>query len=249
MKEKQITLYKYVPLKYVTSILDNSRLYLNDGKTFNDPFELSVVDRKLGKLRYIEGLHILSLTNSPHKKLMWSHYAESHRGVCLTVEVPSRLVYPMCYSSQRVYENSDINKIIEKSTIKRKKNAQKNFALLPNKKKYAYVKDKKWIYELEYRIVFDENDESSLIFEDDKWYMPVKVKNIYLGVNFQQNELKCKTEILDACVRNGIKITQMALAESNYSIIPKKATKNYGYFEELSENNELLDKSKIGYTA
>lgn len=223
MTEKKTTLYKYVPLEYAETILDNSRLYLNDGKSFNDPFELSITDRKTGKIKYVEGLHVLSLTNSYRKKLMWSHYAASHRGICLTVVVPNRLVYPICYSTQRVYEDSDIDQIIEKSRKKQKqkKSVEKSFSQLSDKKKYAYIKDKKWIYEKEYRIVFDENDEAGLIFENGNWYMPVKIKNVYLGVHFYKNDSNCKDKILKACERNRIKTTQMIFHSNHYEIKPE----------------------------
>ena len=50
-------------------------------------------------------------------------------------------------------------------------------------KKIAYIKDKKWLYEKEYRIVFDKDDELGLIYEDGKWFMSVKITNVYLGAN------------------------------------------------------------------
>lgn len=64
MSTQWTTLYKYVSLDRVPDILDNHRLYLSDGKNFNDPFEITVTDKKNHKIRHIEGLHILSLTNS-----------------------------------------------------------------------------------------------------------------------------------------------------------------------------------------
>lgn len=63
MPNKWTTLYKYVSLNRVADILDNNRLYLNDGSNFNDPFEITTVDRRTHKIRHIEGLHVLSLTN------------------------------------------------------------------------------------------------------------------------------------------------------------------------------------------
>ena len=88
MAMKWTTLYKYVPLKHIIDILDNHRLYLSDGSGFNDPFEITVIDKISGKAQHIKGLHMLSLTNSYQNKLMWSHYADSHQGICLTVRVP-----------------------------------------------------------------------------------------------------------------------------------------------------------------
>lgn len=215
---KWATLYKYVKLNYVVDILDNHRLYLSDGKDFNDPFEITITNREKGNISNVEGLHILSLTNSYRKKLMWSHYADSHKGVCLTVRVPQDLVYPVCYSTKRIYEDSNINNIISLSQKSIKKNVNNNFSLLNKYKKIAHIKDKKWSYEKEYRVVFDKDDEDGLIFEDGKWYMSVKTKNIYLGVNFDKNDEKVKKNIIEACKRNNITIKKMTLSKKDYSI-------------------------------
>lgn len=222
MSTQWTTLYKYVSLNRVVDILDNHRLYLSDGKNFNDPFEITVTDKKNCKVRHIEGLHILSLTNSFRNKLIWSHYTDSHKGVCLTVQVPNHLVYPICYSTERIYEDSDINNIISSSTKIAKKSVDKDLSPLSKNKKMAYIKDKKWLYEKEYRIVFDKEDESGLIHQDGKWFMSVKITNIYLGVNFHKNKTEIKKEIMEACNRNKIKIAQMIVSNSDYSVKVKR---------------------------
>lgn len=222
MATQWATLYKYVSLDRVPEILDNHRLYLSDGKNFNDPFEITVTDKKNHKIRYIEGLHILSLTNSFRNKLIWSHYTDSHKGVCLTVKVPNNLVYPICYSTKRIYEDSDIDNIISSSTRIAKKSLDKDFSALSKSKKIAYIKDKKWLYEKEYRIVFDKDDEFGLIHEDGKWFMSVKISNVYLGANFDKNNVKTQEKIMKACKRNKIKVTKMVLSDSDYSVKVKR---------------------------
>lgn len=222
MPNKWTTLYKYVSLNRVADILDNNRLYLNDGSNFNDPFEITAVDRKTHRIRHIEGLHILSLTNSYRNKLIWSHYTNSHRGVCLTVKVPNHLVYPICYSTKRVYEDSNIDDIISSSARVSKKTVDKDFSPLSRDKKIAYIKDKKWLYEKEYRVVFDKNEEAGLVFESGNWYMSVKVTNIYLGVNFDKNSTDVKSEIIAACRRNNVSIKRMVLSDNDYSVKPQK---------------------------
>lgn len=222
MSTQCTTLYKYVSLSRVVDILDNHRLFLSAGTNFNDPFEITVTDKKKHTVRHIEGLHILSLTNSYRNKLIWSHYTDSHKGVCLTVKVPNRLVYPICYSTKRIYEDSDIDNIISSSTKIAKKCVDKDFSALRKNKKIAYIKDKKWLYEKEYRIVFDKDDELGLIYEDGNWFMSVKITNVYLGANFYKNEAGIQSEIMDACKRNKVKVTQMVLSDSDYSVKVKR---------------------------
>ena len=83
-------------------------------------------------------------------------------------------------------------------------------------------KGKKWRYENEYRIVFDKNDEFGLIYEDGKWFMSVKISNVYFGANFDKNDARIQEEIAEACKRNKIKVTQMVLSDSDYSIKVKR---------------------------
>ena len=218
MSTQWTTLYKYVSLKRVADILNHQRLYLSDGTNFNDPFEITVTDKEKRQTRRVEGLHILSLTNSFRNKLIWSHYTDSHKGACLTVKVPNHLVYPICYSAKRIYEDSDLDSIISSSTRVAKKSLNKDFSALGQNKKIAYIKDKKWLYEREYRIVFDKTDEAGLIHEDGKWFMSVKISNIYLGANFDKNQAEIREEIMEACMRNKIKVTQMVLSDSDYSV-------------------------------
>lgn len=222
MSTQWTTLYKYVSLERVPDILDNHRLYLSDGKNFNDPFEITVTDKKNHRIRHIEGLHILSLTNSFRNKLIWSHYTDSHKGVCITVKVPNNVVYPICYSTKRIYEDSDIDNIISSGTKITKKSVEKDFSLLSKDKKIAYIKDKKWMYEKEYRVVFDKSDEEGLIYHDGKWFMSVKITNIYLGANFDRNKIETQRKIIEACKRNKVKITQMVLSDTDYSVKKKR---------------------------
>lgn len=222
MAERMSTLYKYVPIKYVADTINNHRLFLGDGINFNDPFELTITDRKTNIIQQIQGLHILCLTNSYRNKLIWSHYADSHKGVCLTIQVPNRLVYPICYTSRRVFSDSDLDNIIAKSKQSGKTSIEKSYSNLTTAKKIAYIKDRKWNYEKEYRIVFDSSDECGLIFDDNKWFMSVKITNIYLGVNFDKNDKDIQNKIREACKLNGVKISQMELSDKNYSINVKQ---------------------------
>ncbi len=156
---------------------------------------------------------------------MWSHYGDSHKGVCLTVEVPSSLIYPVCYTSKRLQKNSDINKLLKNGKFKNKKSIPANYDSLSNLKKQAYIKDSKWSDEREYRIVFNDN-EDGLIRENGKTFMSVKIKNIYLGANFNKNDNGIQKAIVEACKKKNISIKQMVLSDTDYSL--KIQEYNYG---------------------
>lgn len=222
MASKIVTLHKYISLDHVVEVMAKQRLYMDDGSNFNDPFELTVIGKEEHTIRKVEGLHVLSLTNSFRKKLMWSHYADSHKGVCLTVQVPQELVFSICYSSERVFENSDIDKIVKKSLKGRNANVNTDYNSLSRDKKIAFIKDKKWKYEREYRIVCDRDDEHFLCHESGKWFLPVKITNIYLGVNFKRgSNRETRKKIIEICNEKKITIKQMDLSEKNFGLVVK----------------------------
>lgn len=220
MAEQLTTLYKYVSLEYLPNTLNDQRIYLNNGKEFNDPFDVTITDKKDGIARKLDGLHILSLTNSPRKKLMWSHYANCHKGACLAISVPKRLVYPIVYTSKRVFTDTNVDDLIGKNFKWRKKGLEKDYSLLSYAKKIAYIKDKKWADENEYRIVLDADDEKEWKFEpkEKKWFLPVKIERVYLGAAFALNDDKTKEKVLEACIQNKVKIKQMVLSKTNYAL-------------------------------
>lgn len=217
MKEKDVTLYKYMSIKYAVDVLTKQHLYVSDGKNFNDPFEEVVIDKKTQKEEIVKNLYILCLTNSYRKKLMWSHYADSHKGICITVKVPKTQIYPVCYSSKRVFKDSNLDQIIKASKYGGKSNIQPDFSILTNDQKIVLIKDHKWNYEKEYRISF--TDTSSLEKgEGEKYYFPVKIKNVYLGVNFEANCSEEQKKILTICEDKKIKITHLKKSTTTYSL-------------------------------
>ncbi len=98
---------------------------------------------------------------------------------------------------------------------KQKKNVCADYSLLSKDKKIALIKDKKWIYEKEYRMVFNKDDESNLICLKEKWYIHVKIKNIYFGINFDKNT---KENIVQLCKQKGIKFADIVLSNMDYSL-------------------------------
>lgn len=222
MSEEYVKLYKYTTTNRLDDILTNNRIYLSNGSNFNDPFEMKVFDRTTSTYRIINNLHILCLTNSYQNKLMWAHYADSSRGVCLTIKVPKRLVYPVCYTSARVFSDSNINYIVEHGKNRQlKTNLNKSLVDLSNDVKIAHIKDHRWLYENEYRIVFD--NDNGLINDEGNWFMPVKITQVYLGVNFSKNSVEEIERVKDLCSHNNIPIKEMRISDSKYVVKPISA--------------------------
>ena len=95
-------LYKYKSLENLWHILDivvNTRLYCSSWKELNDPLEgryeiylgkkskklQSIMEVKIEKAR--DNLKIASLSKDVTNFLMWSHYANGHKGVAIEVDI------------------------------------------------------------------------------------------------------------------------------------------------------------------
>ena len=103
--------YKYIPLRDLrrfVEILINERLYAARFTELNDPMEgMFMVDfehRDLIDLLKREkyNVRICSLTTEKNNALMWSHYADGHRGCCIELSLKSNKLAPspIIYSDQ-----------------------------------------------------------------------------------------------------------------------------------------------------
>lgn len=136
--------------------------------------EFSILIDDLGKKikeSFLKNYKILCLTNSYDKKLMWSHYADKHNGICVEYDfdiVSEDLVatlFPVSYSNNRP--------IINYRQIFDKKDELKNEIL-----KSMLIKSKDWSYENEWRVLLPNS------FLDDNYnYTSPKIKRIYFGAN------------------------------------------------------------------
>lgn len=210
-------LYKYLSLKdeglcRLEDMIENSHIYMSDGNAFNDPFDVAISEKN-GKPKKKKGYRILCLTSSYRNRLMWAHYADSHKGVCLTIEVPDDIVYPVFYTKYRVYTNTNLDRLVQRKNLKRrvKKNVVKEYEM-DTAKKLGYVKDSTWAYENEYRVVFYKK-ESNLLEPEN--FLKVKITNVYLGA-FISNENKKR--IKELCKDKKIPIKMVTFLDNSYSI-------------------------------
>ena len=114
-------LYKYLPLSrnekdknYSLINIEKNCLFFAKYNNLNDPFEL--LDEKGNKC---ENFRVVSLTNSYRKKLMRSHYANGHRGICIAIEVPENFISPVIYGTRKNLKN--LEDLIKTGKIKTKK--------------------------------------------------------------------------------------------------------------------------------
>ena len=111
MKKVKKRLYHFLNANYGLQCIRDRRLRISRLSELNDPFEflapatddatrrqaLIRTKRQLGERR-----GVLCFCEEWHNPLMWSHYADKHRGICLGFDVAEDFLNPVTYVEQRL---------------------------------------------------------------------------------------------------------------------------------------------------
>jgi hypothetical protein len=103
--------YHFLDAHYGLDDVERRRLKISRIEDLNDPFELLALDLSDATVRssfaqtrkvLSETKGVLCFSTSWHSPLMWSHYADKHRGVCLGFDVPDEMFHPVRYDAERL---------------------------------------------------------------------------------------------------------------------------------------------------
>ncbi len=75
-------LYKYTRLENINSTLNNG-IFASSPDALNDPYEC-----RFSELNKMQRYRVVCLSRSRNQKLMWSHYADGHRGCAIKIVTP-----------------------------------------------------------------------------------------------------------------------------------------------------------------
>ena len=139
-------LYHFLPANWALDDIKNRRLKISKIDDLNDPFELWCVSQQNQlrkplrefKKEMVERYGMVCFSKHWRNPLLWSHYADKHRGVCLGFEV----------DGQRI---KAVNYVLERPTLKFPPTEEESNELL-------YTKFRDWQYEEEWRGWFTLND-------------------------------------------------------------------------------------------
>ena len=103
-------LYKFLNAKYGLKALQDKRLKISELKTLNDPFEQRPFDLSNPKIRegFLKSKAQLGEKNGLfcfcrhwHNPVLWAHYSENHKGLCLGFDASDTLeTTPVTYIAQ-----------------------------------------------------------------------------------------------------------------------------------------------------
>lgn len=201
---RKMVLYKYKSVEYIEDIIHNRRLFCSKFDNLNDPMEWAFTSnenrdeiKKLINETDKESWRICCLSKSEQYGLMWSMYGDSHRGVCIEVEVDLDDVAGEKVSHINEYKSAqwiwgDIKYCLSPDNLQKIERVDVARVL--------WTKSKQWEHEQEVRFV------RCLDKKDATVYLPVKVKTIFLGKKMDTNEV---SRIIELCKKAGIQYVCM----------------------------------------
>lgn len=167
-------IFKYQPInKYSKLNLTNKKLWASNPSAFNDPFEFQYlqdgINTKASDFDLVfDEIHkskVICLTSDPDNLLMWAHYADFHKGMCLGF-YNNTLSYAINYSNEfpKIDFNGDYS--------------QKVHSLV----KILFTKSKEWEYEQERRMVFFKDTPSEIRY-------PGELFLVIFGMRTEQSQI------------------------------------------------------------
>lgn len=170
---KIMILYKYVGFEAGLRILETNSLGFSHLEDFNDPFECTgfgfydldvPISVAINAFRnnFSRKYAILSLTRAPLNRLMWSHYADSHKGMVIGIDVKKaglenidKYIIP-AQRGEMIYLNSapQKNNCFTQRTLMEIGTSEFNWQNQEQLLKQAFLyKGLHWAYEEEVRVV------------------------------------------------------------------------------------------------
>jgi tetratricopeptide (TPR) repeat protein len=183
------SLYNYtsININTIKSIL-NEQLWLSHTNSFNDPVDPSIKQFKKYKEDYnylLDSIKVGCLTTKKDNTLMWSHYADNHRGICIE------------YDIGKIYEKDNliINKVNYNMPIITNKSIADNEILeIDNINRLIELfslKSNEWKYEKEYRILYYDKERKK-----DGILIDCPIKSICFGTETSEDDKKLIRKII-----------------------------------------------------
>ena len=209
-------IYHFLKAEYGLQAIQNQRLKVSFLDNLNDPFELyatKLTDKRLRNKFYsladfiIDTFGMLCFSRQWRSPLLWSHYADRHKGVALVFEVTDARIKKIKYQQKRI-EIDDSMSWFWLMEIEKLQN------------KLLTTKYSQWSYEDEARIFLSSNE----IYKDGglsfyNFSNDVKLTGIVLGPLCDLNETKIKRVLPSD---SNIKLTKSRLAFQTYDVVSNK---------------------------
>lgn len=249
--EKYKYICKFKNFEYIKDLIDKEAIFLNNPLNFNDPldtyfaqfFDVNDKIKTMNIKEYLEigkrlGIFCGTTENNIENVLLWSHYAENHKGVMIKYIIPEILEGKLEKVNYNEHSHEEFMKTIGYGNpfkcINETKE-EKEAKILDS----VFLKTNEWKYEEEIRYV------KTNVSRDNPYEYEWKIDSIYLGAKYLKNsteELKEIDCLVKMCMKKKIKVFTMSY---EYCKIQKKMKLEYSKWVPEGERLEIENYSKI----
>lgn len=216
---------KYTPIPTINSVI-NFILKLAEAQDINvaesiKELEMQFINDLLPKIKELRNKALVSCFSERNDSiLMWGHYADKHKGVCIGYKKPEQYFYDIEYSFKRVkFPLYELSCIIASYLILDEIPVFNCEEILKKGLKPFLTKSKEWEYEKEVRCLFSLNDKKKFKNIDEGRYlykMPSEVVEIYLGCKVTDEQ---KNRLLEIIKDKKVKMYQFIESKDKYELI------------------------------
>lgn len=207
--------YHFLSSKYATHDLERKMIRVSTLDTLNDPFELmpylrygekEKIRRYMDVRKQISDLYgLLCFSKTWEEPLLWSHYADKHKGIAIGFEINSSDIFDVVYDPNPIRKQFDLTSDLI---------INKNLFL-----ELAQIKYINWQYEQESRILLKLNDCTKI---DGHYFIELgnslKVKEVRLGANYDYKATRMEYIFKLLTIYSGAEVIPCRLERQGYKI-------------------------------
>jgi hypothetical protein len=203
--------YHFLPAKWALDDIARQRIRISEIDQTNDPFELWCVSQPNRKLRdalraYKKEMGgrfgLICFSEDWVNPLLWSHYADKHRGICLGFDVDERVLRKVKY-------------VKERSTLRLPLTTTTTDELL-------WTKYWDWKYEDEWRswLKLDEREDGHYFYYFNNAQEFMRLREVIVGPLCETTEAEIKTATENRSYQ--MKIIKARLAFNSFRVVMKQ---------------------------
>lgn len=180
------------------------------------------INELLPQLKEIRNKALVSCFSARNDSiLMWGHYADKHKGICIGYKRPKQDFYDVEYTTERTkFPLYDLACIVASYVLFDEKPSLDSEMVLKKGLKAFLTKSKDWEYEKEIRCLFSlTNNQRFINIGEGKFLyeMPNEIDAIYLGCKVTNEQ---KGQVLKLVKGKGINLYQFIESKDKYELIP-----------------------------
>lgn len=217
-------LYYFTNEQWALHNIALKHLKVSNINKLNDPYELNGYSANTKHLKgpfkkmVSDKYGIICFSQSFESPLMWAHYADNHKGVCLKFEVREDDCFDITYPES-------MGKFVE-DKLKNRSLASKLAVLcncrLPEKDliKILTTKFNEWSYEKETRVFIPLKDEKDLDngVQYENFNEGLQLKQVILGINNQINRVKLQ-DFLERNYQEKVEIYNAEVSPNEFKVV------------------------------